>query len=87
MVEAVNKWVWVIRDKPETEKAGLVLLKSATEKPHTGLVISIGSMVEDKRIKAAKGKRAVFHKTVGNELTYKEVTYLIIHEEQILGIE
>jgi co-chaperonin GroES (HSP10) len=86
-MKATNKWVWVIRDKPDAEKAGILIPRAGVEKLHTGEVVSIGSLVQDKEIKGAKGKKAIWHKTVGQELTYNDVTYLILQEHEIIGVE
>lgn len=86
-MKATNKWVWVIRDKAETEKAGILIPRAGVEKLHTGTVITIGSLVQDKEIKASKGKKAIWHKTVGQEITYQETTYLILQEHEIIGVE
>jgi co-chaperonin GroES (HSP10) len=86
-MKAANKWVWVIRDKADSEKSGIIIPRSGVEKPPTGEVISIGSLVQDKEIKSSKGKKAIWHKTVGQEITYKGVTYLILQEHEIIGID
>lgn len=86
-MKATNKSIWVVRDKPDAEKAGIIIPRQGLEKPHTGTVISIGSLVDDKDIKAAKGKKAIFHKTVGQEIIYKEITYLILQQHEIIGID
>ena len=86
-MKATNKWVWVIRDKAESEKAGIIIPRAGVEKLHTGEVVSVGSLVQDKEIKSSKGKKAIWHKTVGQEITYKEVTYLILQEHEIIGVE
>lgn len=86
-MKATNKWVWVIRDKAIVEKAGIIVPRAGMEKLHTGEVISIGSLVQDKEIKGGKGKKAIWHKTVGQEITYKEVIYLILQEHEIIGID
>lgn len=86
-MKATNKWVWVIRDKADAEKAGIIVPKAGIEKLHTGTVVSIGSLVQDKEIKASKGKKAIWHKTVGQEITYQEIGYLILQEHEIIGVE
>lgn len=87
MQKATNNYVWVIRDKPDAEKNGIIIPRSGLEKPHTGTIITIGSLVRDKDIKAGKGKKAIFHKTVGQNINYKEVDYLILFEHEIIGVD
>jgi len=86
-MKATNKSIWVVRDKPDSEKAGIIIPRQGLEKPHTGEIISIGSLVDDKDIKSGKGKKAIFHKTVGQEILYKEVAYLILQQHEIIGVD
>jgi co-chaperonin GroES (HSP10) len=86
-MKGTNKYVWVVRDVPKAEKAGIVIPRQGLEKPHTGTIISIGSLVDDKDIKAGKGKKAIFHKTVGQEIIYQDATYLILQQHEIIGVE
>lgn len=85
-VKATEYCVWVIRDKTEGEKAGLILPDSGREKPHQGLIVSVGQLVKDGNIKAGKGKKAVFHKGVGFEIDFEGQIYLILQEHEIIGI-
>ncbi len=85
-VKAVNNFVWVIRDKASTEESGLVIPSSGRVKPHQGTVFSIGSLVRDKEIKASKGKKALFHKGVGQEIEFEKETYLVLNELEVIAI-
>lgn len=84
---ATNFTIWTIRDKTEVEKGGLVLPGSGKEKPHSGTIISVGELVKDSKIKRGRGKKALFHKGIGQELEYKEVTYLILLDHQVIGVD
>jgi co-chaperonin GroES (HSP10) len=84
---ATNNFVWIIRDKTEAEKSGLIIPGSGREKPHTGEIKSIGSLVRDKNVKAGKGKKGIFHKGVGQEIDYNGTVYLILFEHEILGVD
>lgn len=86
-MKATNNYVWIIRDIPDAEKNKILIPRSGVERPHTGTVISIGSLVRDKDIKSAKNKKAIFHKTVGQNITYEGVDYLIVQEHEIIGVE
>lgn len=86
ILQACNDFVWVMRDKPETESGGLIIPGVGREKPHQGTVISIGDLVQDKNIKKSKGKKALFHKTVGQEITFDGKVYLILEGRHIIGI-
>lgn len=86
MVQATNNFVFVIRDEAEKEKSGLLLPDSGVEKPHHGTVYSTGELVRDKKIKAAKGKKICFHKGVGFPLEIEGEEYLILTDDQVIGV-
>lgn len=85
-IKAVNNFVWVIRDKVESESAGLLIPSAGREKPHQGTIVSIGSLVKDREIKAGKGKKALFHKGVGMEIPFEDQTYLVLNELEVIAI-
>ena len=85
--QATNSNIWVIRDETPSESYGLILPTEGRTKPHTGTIFSIGKLTQDENIKKALGKKAIFHQTVGQEIEYEGVTYLIIASEHILGID
>lgn len=86
-MKATNNYIWIVRDKPDVDKSKIIIPRAGVEKPHTGVVISIGSLVRDKEIKASKNKKVIFHKTVGQNITYKEIDYLIVQEHEIIGVD
>jgi co-chaperonin GroES (HSP10) len=86
-IQATNNFVFIIRDKTEDEIGGLIIPDQGKEKPHSGEIFSVGSLVRDVKIKHGKEKTAIFHKGIGFEITYKEVTYLVLMESEIIGIE
>lgn len=85
-VKATNNYVWIIRDKTEGEKAGLILPGAGRVKPHQGLIVSVGQLVKDGNIKAGKGKKGLFHKGIGMEIEYEDQVYLVLQEHEIIGI-
>ena len=87
MPKATGQRVWIIRDEVESEKAGLIIPGSGREKPHTGTIFSIGLLVKDADIKRSKGKKAIFHKNIGQEIDYQGKVYLILFEHEIIGID
>lgn len=86
MIQATNDFVFIIREKTQTEQSGLIIPSGGREKPHSGKVISIGSLVQDKTIKGGKNKTALFHKGTGFEIEYGGETYLVIESGKILAI-
>lgn len=85
-IKAVNNFIFVIRDKTEAEKSGLLIPSVGREKPHQGSVLSVGSLVKDKEIKSGKGKKVLFHKGVGFEIDYEGQTYLVLNEQEVIAI-
>lgn len=82
--KACNEFVLVLRDKTPTE--GLMLPSTGRVKPHTGTVHAVGSLVKDPNIKSAKGKKCLFHPTVGWEIDYEGTTYLVLLDREIIAI-
>jgi chaperonin GroES len=84
MIQAANGFVWIIRDETPEETSGLLLPDSGKEKPHYGTLFSVGDMVQDKKIK--KGKKCLFFKGNGMEITYEGQDYLVLEGERVIGV-
>jgi len=84
-VQATNNFVFIIRDEIETEKAGLVIPGVGREKPHQGIIYSVGELTKDRKIKA--GKRAIYHKGVGFSIEVDEQEYLVLMDSEVIGIK
>lgn len=87
MIKATNTFVWIIQDRAEAEKSGLIIPGSGREKPHTGTIFSIGKKVTDPEIKGGKNKKAVFHRGIGFPVEYNGTNYLILDEREIIGVD
>lgn len=85
MIQATNKFVWVVRDKNEDSE--FFIPEQGREKPHSGQIVSVGGLVEDKKIRAAKGKKCLFHKGVGFEIEYQGIVYLLLDDQHIIGVD
>lgn len=85
-IKAVNNWVWVIRDETELEDSGFLIPDNGKEKPHQATVFSVGSLVKDREIKASKGKKVLFHKGVGQEISYEDKVYLVLNELEVMAV-
>ena len=75
----------------ETTKGGIIIPDTAKEKPAEGKVTAVGNgkVGEDgKRIKLEikKGDRILFGKYSGTEVTIEGQEYLIMREEDVLGV-
>ena len=75
----------------ETTKGGIIIPDTAKEKPAEGKIVSVGKGKLDengKRIapEVKKGDRILFGKYSGTEVTIEGKEYLIMREEDVLGI-
>ncbi len=69
-------------EESEKTAGGIYIPDTAKEKPQRGIVESIG--IEVKSVKA--GDQVLFDKYSGSKIQMEEEEYLIIKEEDILGI-
>ncbi len=78
-------------EEAEQKIGGLYIPDTAKEKPQRGEIIAVGAGKKDengKRIPmdVKKGDVVLFGKYAGNEVKVDDVDYLIMREEDILGI-
>lgn len=85
-IKATNDWVFIQQDPKSNDKGAFLLPDSSKEKPSVGIIYSVGKLVKDPDIKAAKGKRAHFHKGTGFPINYDGIDYLVIQSANIIGI-
>lgn len=85
-MKATNEFVLVIRDKTDAEKNGLIIPGSGRTKPHVGTIHSVGAMVKDHNIKSGKGKKCLFHGTVGFEIEFDGQVYLVLQDREIIAM-
>ncbi|WP_428056658.1 co-chaperone GroES [Candidatus Avelusimicrobium alvi] len=75
----------------ETMKGGIIIPDTAKEKPMEGEVLAVGpGKLGDKGERAPmdvkKGDRVLYGKYSGTEIKLDDEAYLIIHQDEILGI-
>ena len=75
----------------EKTSGGILLPESAKEKPKEGKVIAIGDgkLLDDGKrstFSVKKGDRILFSSYAGTEIKYEGEEYLIMREDDILGI-
>jgi chaperonin GroES len=75
----------------EKTKSGIIIPDTAKEKPQEGEVIAVGSGKRDEQGKVhaldvKKGDRVLFGKYSGNEVKIEGEEYVILREEEILGV-
>ncbi len=78
-------------DEQETTRNGIVIPDSAKEKPQEGEIMAAGKgkRLEDGTIAALDikaGDRILFGKYSGNEITLEGIEYIIMREEDVLGV-
>ncbi len=66
----------------EKTPGGIYVPDVAKEKPQKGTVIEVGSEVKEVKV----GDTVLFDKYAGSKIKVDDVEYLIIKEEEILGI-
>jgi len=91
-VKPLGDRVLVQPDKEnEVRKGGIIIPDTAKEKPQQGKVIELGTGKRDEDGKiipfnVKKGDRVLMPKYGGTEIKLDEVDYVIIREEDILGV-
>jgi chaperonin GroES len=78
-------------EEKETVKGGIIIPDTAKEKPQEGEVIAVGGgkRTEDGKViplDVKAGDRILFGKYSGTEIKIDEQEFLIIREDEVLGI-
>jgi chaperonin GroES len=78
-------------DAEEKTAGGIIIPDTAKEKPHEGEVIAVGSGTRAKDgqvvpLDVKAGDRILFGKYSGAEIKMDNEEYLIVREEEVLGI-
>lgn len=78
-------------DEPETVKGGIIIPDSAKEKPQEAEVVAVGNgkRGDDGKLIALEvkvGDRILFGKYSGNDIKIDGEEYLILREDEILGV-
>jgi chaperonin GroES len=78
-------------DEEEVRHGGIIIPDTAKEKPQEGKVIAVGTgkVTEDGKkipLDVKAGDRILFGKYSGSEVKIDDVEYLILREEDVLGI-
>jgi chaperonin GroES len=78
-------------EEQETSAGGIIIPDTAKEKPQQGKVIAVGAGIVQKDgkvipLQVKPGDRVIFGKYGGTEVKFGDVNYLIMREDEILGI-
>ncbi len=83
----------IVKRVKEEEKTagGIIIPDTAKEKPQEGKVVAVGKGRLDEdgklhKLEVKKGDRILFGKYAGTEITIDGTEYLIMREEDVLGI-
>ena len=78
-------------EEKETVKGGIIIPDSAKEKPQEGEVVAVGNgkKTDDGKViplDVKAGDRVLFGKYSGNDIKIDNEEYLILREDEILGV-
>lgn len=92
MLKPLHNRILVERlDSDETTPSGLIIPDSAKEKPQQGKIVSVGPGMLDKDgklvpMEVSAGDLVLFAKFGGTEVTLEGRDYLILKDDDILGV-
>lgn len=78
-------------EEEEQQKGGIIIPDTAKEKPQQGIVVEVGLGRVDKDgkrvpMEVKKGDKIIFSKYAGTEIKMVDKEYLIMREDDVLGI-
>ena len=78
-------------EEEETREGGIIIPDTAKEKPQKGEIMAVGSgkvMDDGKKqpLEVKKGDKVIYGKYAGTEVKIEEKEYLLMREDDILGI-
>lgn len=90
-IRPLHDHILVERIEEEVKKGGIIIPDTAKEKPQQGKVIAVGDGRKDDKgnripLDVKKGDTILFGKYAGTEVKIEDKEYLIIREDDVLGI-
>jgi chaperonin GroES len=90
-IKPLHDHILVERIEEEVKKGGIIIPDTAKEKPQQGKIIAVGDGRRDEKgnkipLVVKKGDIILFGKYSGNEIQLVDKEYLIIREDDVLGI-
>lgn len=90
-IRPLHDRVLVKRVEEEVRRGGIIIPDTAKEKPQEGKVVAVGDgrvLENGKRVPldVKAGDRVLFGKYSGSEVKIEDEDYLILKEEEILGV-
>lgn len=85
MLRILGSRILIEKDqKKETTKSGIILASEAQEPLFKGFVRGWGDKTE---LNLKEGQKVIYSKYSGEEIEYEDKKYLLLREEDVLGIE
>ena len=72
-------------EEPTKTATGIIIPDNAKEKPLSGKIISVSKEIEDEGV-INTGDKVIFAKYAGTELNLDGKEYLVMNQDEILGI-
>lgn len=69
-----------------TTASGIIIPDTAQEKPQKGKIVAVGAGIKENPITVKVGDTVLYGKYAGTELKLEGKTYLIMRENDLLGI-
>lgn len=90
-IKPLHDHILVERIEEEVKKGGIIIPDTAKEKPQQGKIIAVGDGRRDEKgnkipLEVKKGDIVLFGKYSGTEIRIEDKEYLIIREDDVLGI-
>ncbi len=90
-LKPLHDHILVERIEEEIRKGGIIIPDTAKEKPQQGKVVAVGDGRRDEKgnkipLEVKKGDIILFGKYSGTEIKLEDNEYLIIREDDVLGI-
>jgi chaperonin GroES len=78
-------------EAPEKKEGGIIIPDTAKEKPVTAKVVAVGSgrVLDDGKkvpLEVKKGNKILVGKYAGSEINLEDTEYVILREDEVLGI-
>lgn len=87
MIKPIGSRILVLPNPPEeTTESGLIIPKTAQERPQIGKVIDIGIGTEDDPMLVNIGDEVLYGKHSGIPVTFEDIEYLILRVLDILAV-
>ena len=86
-IRPINRKVLIKRIEEDVKKGSIIIPDTVKEKPQKGQVIEVAKVKkDDDPMQVKKGDNILFGKYAGTEVEINDEEYLLMSEEDILGV-